>query len=379
MTADDGKETGAIRVAQICSSSATSGAENNVLQLSRTLLARGHQPSVVVPGPGWLPGALAGAGVPVQEHAMKGIAFYRLLGRLVREAGAGRLDLVHTHLTRAAYLGQAVGRLAQIPVVTSVHIANDDGIYRRLARGSNRIVAVSTFIADHLRRRGVPDDHLVTVPNATDMLATPASDREATRAGIGVPSEARVILAVGRVTKEKGIFELVAALAALPPDVILLLAGRSDPEYAASFDREIAALGVADRVRRLGVRSDVAALLDASDVLAMPSYMETFGMAALEAMARARPVVATAVGGLPEVVLDGETGILVPRIEGDGPRGSDPARLSGALATLLDDPALRASTGERGRERVAAEFTLEHMTESFEAVYRTALGRPSPA
>ncbi|MER3496577.1 MAG: hypothetical protein C4320_07250, partial [Armatimonadota bacterium] len=111
--------------------------------------------AIVVPSPGWLPGALAGEGLPVTVHPMKGAAFYHLLGRMIRERRARRVDVLHTHLTRAAYFGHVFGRLTGTPIVTSVHIANYDKIYRRLAHGANRLVAVSGFIAEHLQASGV--------------------------------------------------------------------------------------------------------------------------------------------------------------------------------------------------------------------------------
>lgn len=306
---------------------------------------------------------------------MKGAAFYHLLGRMIRERRARRVDVLHTHLTRAAYFGHVFGRLTGTPIVTSVHIANYDKIYRRLAHGTNRLVAVSGFIAEHLQASGVDVPHLVTIPNATDMLDLPAGDPVETRAELGLPPDSRIVLSVGRVTKEKGVFELLGALSHLPPNVAVVLAGRSDPEWSDALDREIARAGLSRRVVRIGERNDIAALLDIADIVAMPSYMETFGMAALEGMARARPVIATRVGGLPEVVLDGETGILVDRIEGDGPRGPDPAALATAIRRLLADPVERERMGNAGRLRVGSEFTLERMAQRFETVYHEALGR----
>lgn len=362
-----------LRVLQICSSSATSGAENNVLQLSRTLVARGHSVSAVVPSPGWLPDRLAGSGIPVRVQGMKGLGWYRLMGMLVKEARAGRVDVAHTHLTRAAYFGHTFGLLTGTPIVTSVHIANNDNIYRRLARGQNRLVAVSDFVRGMLHGRGVPEGYVTTVHNGTDMLDRAGGEARVVRASLGIPEGRTVIGMVGRVCPEKGHPEAIEALRTLVKggqDAHLLLVGREVPEFQRAIRASVSG-PLEGRVTFAGERDDVPALLDASDLAAMPSVMETFGIAALEAMARARPVVATRVGGLPEVVQDGATGLLVE---------PDAAGLAGALAgafdRLLSHPAEREAMGRNGREVVRAHFTLEKMAGRFEGVYERAL---SPA
>ena len=359
-----------LRVLQICSSSATSGAENNVLHLSRTLAGHGHAVNAVVPAPGWLPDRLSAAGIPVRVQGMKGLGWYRLMGTLVKEARAGRVDVAHTHLTRAAYFGHTFGLLTGTPIVTSVHIANNDNIYRRLARGQNRLVAVSDFVRGMLHGRGVPEAYVTTVHNGTDMLDRAGGDARAVRAALGIPEGRAVIGMVGRVCPEKGHPEAIEALRTIVAggrDAHLLLVGREVPEFRREIRASVAG-DLAGRVTFAGERDDVPALLDASDLAAMPSVMETFGIAALEAMARARPVVATRVGGLPEVVRDGATGLLVE---------PDPARLAGALAEafdrLLARPAERELMGRNGREVVRAHFTLDKMAGRFEAVYARAL------
>lgn len=357
-----------LRVLQICSSSATSGAETTCLQLSRTLSRHGHKVNAVVPNPGWLPDRLQKEGIPVRVQSMKGWGFYRLMGGLVKEARAGRIDVVHTHLTRAAYFGHSFGLLTGVPIVTSVHIANNDKIYRRLARKSNRLVAVSDFVRGMLHGRGVPESYLTTVHNGTDMLDLAPHDPREVREALGIPSDRQVVAMVGRISPEKGHPEMVRAFArggmGQRRDAHLLLVGRFDPGYEPEFRASVRDQGLADRVTFAGERGDVAAMLDASNLAAMPSVMETFGVAAIEAMARGRAVVATRVGGLPEVVRDGRTGLLVE---------FDSDEIGDAVDELLADPARRTAMGEAGRDVVRAEFTLEKMARRFESVYAKAL------
>ncbi|RYG42817.1 hypothetical protein EON79_18180, partial [bacterium] len=181
------------RILQVCSSAATSGAERHVHSLSTLLQERGHYVQAVVPGPGWLTDSLAKSGVPVHASYMKGAGWYRTMGFLLRTIRREKIDIVHTHLTRAAYIGHYVGLLTKTPIVTSVHIANNDVIYKRLARGSNRLVAVSEFVAGMLHGRGVPDRHIATVHHGTDFVRFPHTPREEVMDELGIPRERQLI------------------------------------------------------------------------------------------------------------------------------------------------------------------------------------------
>jgi glycosyltransferase involved in cell wall biosynthesis len=154
----------------------------------------------------------------------------------------------------------------------------------------------------------------------------------------------------------KGQRELIRALAEIP-DARLVLAGRDLEQggaFQADLEREAEDAGVRDRVDILGFHENVPALLAELDVVALPSWTEGLPMVLLEAMAAGRPVVATPVGGTPELVVDGETGLLVP------PR--DAQALAAALKRVLDDRELAQRLGEAGRRRVSERFTLARMT-----------------
>jgi len=143
---------------------------------------------------------------------------------------------------------------------------------------------------------------------------------------------------------------------------IVALAHPADHTLAIREKKLAEELGVAERVHVLGPRKDVPALMHAIDVFAMPSIWEGFGLVLLEAMAAGRPIVASRVATIPEVVLDGQTGLLVP--------AGDPLLLAEALAQLADQPALAARLGEAGRERVRRQFSLEKMVGDTELLYR---------
>ncbi len=174
---------------------------------------------------------------------------------------------------------------------------------------------------------------------------------------------------VGRLSPEKGLDVLVRTLERIPELTVVLVGDGPDRE---SLERLAAELGVADRLTLPGWIEEPRPWLAMFDVFAFPSRSEGFGLALIEAMFASRPVVATAIGGIPDVVVDGETGLLVPP--------EDPTALAQALGTLLADDELRLAMGTRGRARARQEFNLENMIHSYESLYEDLLspGRPSP-
>jgi len=196
---------------------------------------------------------------------------------------------------------------------------------------------------------GLRDDRLVTVPNAIDVPPRPdAVGVAAARRALGVEPARPLAVAVGRLSPEKGHQVLLDAMPSVlreVPGAVLLLAG-DGPEEARLRHR---ARPLGDAVRFLGYRRDVADVYAAADVVVLPSLSEGLPNAALEGMAHGRPVVASAVGGVPEVVMDGVTGRLVP--------AGEPGALARALACALSDGALRAAWGSAGRDRVERCFS----------------------
>lgn len=181
--------------------------------------------------------------------------------------------------------------------------------------------------------------------------------------------EGRVVLSLGGIQRRKGQLDLVEAAARLAPefpDLVVALCGPvTDPEYAAEVERRIAERGLGGRVRLLGFQEDVAGLLAHAELLVQPSHSEGFGLAALEAMAMGKPVVATRCGGFEEIVEDGISGLLVPV--------GDPDALANAVRAILSDPDRAAALGRAAVLRSRA-FGLEATARKTEAVYRDVLG-----
>lgn len=359
-------ESKPLRVLQVISSSATSGAERHVLSLSSLLQQRGHVVKVVTPTEGWLPQVLRESNIPTHVSYMKGSGWTRTMAHLLREVRRNRIDVIHTHLTRAAYIGYTAGLLGRVPVITSVHIANNDQIYRRLARRKNRLVAVSNYVRGMLHGRGIPDKYIDTVYNGTDFVDFPPASPEAVKAELGIPQERKLIGLVGRVCREKGHLEMVGAMKSLRkehPDAHVVFVGRVEVPFEEELKEAVREAGVGDRLTLTGIRHDIPRILDSFTLSAMPSHIETFGVAAIEAMARSKAVVASNVGGLPEVVRHRQTGILVDlRPEG----------IAEAVSYLLSNEDEREQMGAMGRRVVEQKFTLHEMVSKLEDVYTLA-------
>lgn len=356
-----------LKVLQIVSSSAAGGAERHVLDLSESLTAHGHYVELVCPGEGWISGAARDAGLTVHISPMKRLGWLatrNLIGERVRSGG---IELIHTHLTRASYIGYAAGMKTRVPVITTVHLLNNDRLYRQIARGRNRLVAVSEYVQSVLNDRGVAKAYIDTVYNGTDFLQFKPSDPAAVKAELGIPQDRVLIGIVGRICRTKGHIEMVRALKSIrmvSPNAHAVFVGRIESGFKAELARAVAAEGMGAHITFTGVRDDVPRIMDAFDISAMPSHMETFGLAAIEAMARSRPVIASNVGALPEVVSHGKTGLLVP---------VDPDRLADAAVQLIRDADMRRTMGKRARQEVEKRFSLDTMAHGCENVYRKAL------
>lgn len=357
-----------LRVLQVISSSATSGAEKHVLQLSQLLIQKGHDVEIVCPPGGWLGDQCRRHGITVFESDMKGPGWFRTTGLVMRRMRETRADVVHTHLTRATYFGAVAGAMTRRPAVATVHIANHDQIYKRMAHRRNRLIAVSNFVRGMLHGRGIPDRFIDTVYNGTDFTEIGHHDPRSVREEFGFADDKRLIGLVGRVCREKGHLIMVDAMRDLVkdhPNSHVMFVGRIEAAFEPELRDEIRAKGLDSHVTLTGNRSDIPRLLDAFEFTTMPSHQETFGVAAIEAMARRKAVVASRVGGLTEVVRHQQTGLLIDL---------RPDELAEAVDFLYNNPVERNQMGEFGRQVVEEKFTLRQMVDRLERVYDHARG-----
>ena len=361
-----------MKVLQVISSSATSGAERHAFSLCRQLQLLGHEVEAIVPSEGWLPEIMRQEGIPVHISHMKGKGWMETLNLILKLQRTKRFNVIHTHLTRAAYFGYFAGHLQRAPIITSVHIANNDPIYQRLAQRRNRLVAVSNFVRGMLHGRGIQERFIETVYNGTDFQDFEVSDRQSVFDEFGIPSDRKIIGLVGRVCPEKGHIEMVRAMReirSVHPSAHAMFVGRVEESFAPDLQREVMEAGLEDHLTLAGIRHDVPRILDAVTLSSMPSHIETFGVAAIEAMARGKAVVASNVGGLPEVVHHGQTGLVIDL---------RPEALAEAVNYLLSHDHERERMGEMGRKMVERKFTNRVMAKRFVRVYERALGRQVP-
>jgi glycosyltransferase involved in cell wall biosynthesis len=289
-----------------------------------------------------------------------------------------KVDVLHAHQFGSNVWGSLLGRACRVPV-TVAHEQTwsyEGGRVRRLLDGrligglADAFVAVSQADADRMvRLEGVPPEKVHVIPNA--VVPRPSDGDHDLRAELGLAPGAPVVGVVAIQRPQKALDVMLEAFALVVAgglDAQLVLAGQGPCHDA--LRQQAVALGIAGRTHFLGLRQDLDVLLRAFDVCALSSEFEGTPLIALEAAAHGVPFVATRVGGLPQAVRDGETGLLVP------PR--DPEALAAVLTALLRDPARRARMGARARKH-AAGYALEPIAERFAALYDTLLERREAA
>lgn len=289
----------------------------------------------------------------------------RRFSALVRTVRGEHASVFHAHLTwpLRCSTGIVAAAAARVPaIVATQHLlpllpARPPRVKRAVVQACvDRYVAVSTAMGVALRS-GLPAERVSVIHNGIPVEPYRGARDAAIRRTLA-PDDAPLVLTVARLHAQKGIPFLLGALARLPR-VRLAIAGDGPDRVA--LESEAVRLGVADRVRMLGEREDVPELLAACDVFVLPSLFEGLPVSVLEAMASARPVIATAIGGTAEVVAHEETGLLVPP--------GDAASLAGAIDRLLGDPVLAARLAARGRALVEQEFSATVMAERVAQLY----------
>jgi glycosyltransferase involved in cell wall biosynthesis len=293
------------------------------------------------------------------------------LWRVVRQV---RPNVLHLLSFKAMTLGSLLARRAKLATVLHLHDCTPPPALMRpllcyLAGQAQATIAVSGSVAKFATGAyDLPASRLTVLHNGIDLarLRLPdAADRVAQRARLGIPATARVIAVVGRLVPNKRqtlLIGLMPAVLQAIPDAVLLVVG--DGPLREACESEVRRLGLERAVRLLGQRPDVPDLLAAADMLALPSVSEGLPYALLEAAALALPAVACAIGGVPEIVADGVTGLLVPPDDAPG--------FARAVVRVLGDPVLARRLGTAARQR-ARRFDLDHHLATLTALYHRAL------
>jgi glycosyltransferase involved in cell wall biosynthesis len=304
------------------------------------------------------------------------LALWRLTRLLVRE----RVTILQTHGARANFYGRIAGRLAGVPVIIStVHNSLKDyevralrrGLYAFLLRLTLPIVHRIICVSDANRRDVIEEcpaaaAKLRTVYNGVDPSAFPSQpDRQRVREELGITS-GPVLVVIARLTEQKGhryLLQTIPSLLKTWPQLCCVFVGEGELHDA--LHRMAIGLGVEQACRFVGVRDDIADVLAAADVVVLPSLSEGFPFVLLEALAMGCPVVASRVNGVPELIEDHTTGLLVP------PR--DPQALAAAIREILSDPTAASKMGAVGRAVVRERFTVNRMVADTTAIFDAAM------
>ncbi|HEY4128759.1 MAG TPA: glycosyltransferase [Gammaproteobacteria bacterium] len=329
-------------------------------------------------------------GIQVSEYPigrLYGLNAFLQQWRFAKALRRSRTQILHSYNFYANMFSLPAAKLAGVPcVVASIR---DMGIYlspmkrraqKLVCRLADRIVVNAGAIRDWLVEQGYPADKIVVIRNGVDTSRFGArNDGAALRREFDIPPQAPLVVMLARLNPTKGIdcfFEAAAKIRGTFPDAYFLAVGECytrdaegeivvDSVYRKELQDRVTSLGLTDRVRFTGLRKDVSQILAAAAVSVLPSISEGISNTLLESMAAGVPVVASRVGGTPEVIEDDEHGLLVPP--------SDPEALAAAISRVLGDPSLAAKLGANGRRRVIAEFSFEAVVQRTEDLYRELL------
>jgi glycosyltransferase involved in cell wall biosynthesis len=359
------------------------GAEIALRDLVQGLLQSGrYRVSVCYSTPGPLLAEMVALGPPTYRLPRLARVDPLLLLRMCQAIRRDPPHIVHTHLFKSDFHGRIAARLCRVPVVVSTLQNCDDWannpllgrIYGFTARFADGLIAVSNEVRDFaISRTHVAPDKLCVIPNSV-ALQRFAHQEEAGRGArreFGIDPGAPLLGIIARLAPQKDhqtFLEAAARIHSALPEARFLIVG--DGPLRETLVRRAGELGVDQAVIFCGVRSDIPAIMAALDLLVLSSRWEGLPVALVEGMAAARPVVATAVGGVPEVVLHGSTGLLVPP--------ADPEALADACIQALTDPDLRARLGRAGRARAEAHFSLDAMVRQTSQLYEELLSSRLP-
>ena len=358
-----------MRIMEIVSGAGVNGAIVHCLELTRELARRGHELTLVCRPQAWIGEQLRPAGVEVIESELNSWPTGELkrIGRLIRERGT---EVVHTHQSRANMFGVLLRCFAGVPSVATAH----NRLIQLHWMWNDHVIAVSNATRDFHRRFNFCASRRIDVIHCSvdgaRFAQPPAGARQEVRREFGLLDGQPLIGVIGSVIPRKGLVYLVDALPlilAADPQSRVMVVGYPDCNYAEQVRIRAEKLGVAHALILTGERTDIDRLLPAFDIFALPSLEDQIPVAILEAMASGLPVVATAVGGIPECIRDGVDGLLVPP--------AAPQPLARAIISLLNDKPRRDALGAAGQRRVTESFSPASKAREVEVLFERVLQR----
>ena len=354
-----------MRILQILHNYKLGGAEQHLVQLCVGLRNSGLEIETAVPKGSWIWQRLTENGFTVHPLDFRGHYDIRSLLKLTMLLRQQGYDLVHTHLVRAAWYGRLATKLTNTPMVCSVH---DMTTWKHYPR-DRQLIAVSAAVKQHLGTHGFdPENIQVVFPGARDCsLGTEqASTRSTIRSELGLQPDDMAIFMIGRIAEVKGHDIALEAISRLHEQGLhhlkLVFAGQET-----EWGRALHMSRPARYAKWLGRREDVPELLAAADICIQPSRSEGLPLALMEGSSAGKAIIATRVGGIPEVIADHVNGLLIP--------ANDAEALARAIQDLAGNPALALRLGSAARRRFETEFSIATMIEKTLGVYQACLQR----
>jgi glycosyltransferase involved in cell wall biosynthesis len=350
-----------MNIMEIVSGAVVNGAVRHCILLTRELIRRGHHMTLVCRPGSYIAEQLRDDPVDFvfsDQHCFPPSE----LRRVAAIAHQRSIDVIHTHMTRAHFFGVVLRCFGSIPCVATAHSRHLQFHWR----GNDLVIAVSEATRIYQQRwNRVRPERIVTIPNFIDAgrLANVRQDRDRIRASLNLDEDARLLGVIGSVIPRKGLVYLVEALPAIlaqaPNTRLAIISEDGIPRYIAKVKRAVARLGLEPYVLWLGPHNEMPQLLGALDLCVMPSLEENLPLVLLEAMAAGVPIVASGVGGVPECVRSGSTGLLIPP--------ADVAALRDAILALLLDPARAQELARTAQRDIDERFSPQSLVPQIEA------------
>ena len=358
----------------LSTSSGPGGAERVISNLAASLDPARYRAVLCLFRQGWIRERSESRGVRTHIIPTCGMTDWRWALRFRRLLDEEHVDLIHAHEFDANVQGTFVAAISGIPLVATVHGKHYFWekwrrclAYRWVSRQAT-MVAVSEDLKQFIVEKvGACPERITVLYNGVDVPMPPKQvEVDACRKELRLPQGDQIVGVVGNLYPVKGhqyLIEGIPAVLKKCPNTSFVFAGRGQLEK--ELKDQVHRLGLDERVHFLGLRQDISTILALLDVFVLPSLSEGLSMAILEAMMAGKPVIATRVGGNPEIVLDGETGFLVP------PRDSQ--TLADQLVTLLTDKEQAAQFAARGKRRAEEQFSLKTMVHAYQSLYDKCL------
>jgi len=357
------------------------GAENVLLFLASRLNPERFRSMVVINEPGWLEDRLRDLGLPtvrVQWNKWWDFRLPRALARMVEDE---QIDLIHSHLPDQNFYACLASRLSRCPAIVTYHgpvELSDSGTLRGwsklqvVKRTARKVVVVCDFVRDMLKDVGFPEGKIHRIYNGIETSRFNAVAGGALRRELNSSPDTVLIGMVANVRAPKGHEYFIRAarlIADQYPNTFFVISGDLHKTLAPPLFKLVSDLGLQDRLRFLGYRTDIPLILTDLDIFVLPSTSEGFPLVVLEAMACAKPVVATRCGGAAEVVDDGCTGFMVPV--------ADAPAIASRVIELLNQKEKSASMGQAAKQLIEREFSVQGMVANYERLYESCIAAPN--